>query len=49
MILGVCGWLAEKQGWKEMYIRIAFVVGALLFGVGLTVYIILWIVKLLSK
>lgn len=49
MILGVCGWLAQKQGWNETYIRISFIVGAFFFGIGITVYIILLIVKLLSK
>lgn len=49
MIFGVCGWLAGKTGWKESYIRIGFVVGALVFGVGLTIYLVLLIVKLFSK
>lgn len=49
MILGVCGWLATKLGWNETYIRIGFVVSTLFFGVGLTFYILLWIVKIFSK
>lgn len=49
MILGVSGWLAEKLGWKESHIRIGFVLSVLLAGVGLGLYLILWIVKLLSN
>ncbi|TYA70011.1 PspC domain-containing protein [Seonamhaeicola marinus] len=49
MILGVSDWLATKLGWKASHIRIAFVVSVLLFGFGIGLYIILWIVKLLSK
>ncbi len=49
MIFGVCGWLAEKLGWKESHIRIGFLVGVLVFGVGITMYLVLLIVKLLSK
>jgi len=49
MILGVSGWLGDKLGFKESVIRIAFVVAALCFGVGIGLYLILWIVKLLSK
>lgn len=49
MILGVSGWLSEKLGWKVSTIRIAFVIGILFFGVGLGLYLILWIVKMFSK
>jgi phage shock protein PspC (stress-responsive transcriptional regulator) len=49
MILGVSGWLAKKLGWSESMIRIAFVVSVLFFGVGIGLYLILWVVKLLSK
>lgn len=49
MILGVSGWLGKKLGMKETHVRIAFVVGFLLFGVGLVLYLVLWIVKLLTK
>lgn len=48
MILGVSGWLAPKVGMKAQTIRILFVLGVLLFGVGIGLYLILWIVKLLS-
>jgi len=49
MILGVSGWLSEKLGWDVKLIRIAFVVGVFIFGVGLGLYLILWIVKMFSK
>lgn len=49
MILGVSGWLGGKLGIDETIIRIAFVISVLFFGVGIGIYLILWIVKLLSK
>ncbi len=49
MILGVSGWLGKKIGMKEQTVRILFVVGILFFGVGLGLYLILWIIKLLTK
>jgi len=49
MILGVCEWLSKKLGWDVKMIRIAFVVAVLFFGAGLGLYLILWIVKMLSK
>ena len=49
MILGVSEWLSNKLGWNTTYIRIAFVVGVLFFGIGLGLYLILWLVKMFSK
>ncbi|MFY0689720.1 MAG: PspC domain-containing protein [Cyclobacteriaceae bacterium] len=49
MILGVSDWMSKKLGWDATVIRVGFVVSVLAFGVGLGVYLILWIVKLLSK
>ena len=49
MILGVSEWLSGKLGWNVTTIRIAFVVGVLIFGAGLGLYLILWIVKMFSK
>ncbi|MBI9035411.1 MAG: PspC domain-containing protein [Bacteroidales bacterium] len=49
MILGVAQWLSYKLGWSVLLIRIAFVVGILAFGTGLGLYLILWVVKMLSK
>ncbi|AUC21571.1 hypothetical protein BTO15_05390 [Polaribacter sejongensis] len=49
MILGVSDWLSPKINVEAKYIRIGFVVAFLFAGVGLGLYLILWIVKLLSK
>ena len=49
MILGVSDWLSSKINIDAKLIRIGFVVGVLLAGFGLGLYLILWIVKLLSK
>jgi phage shock protein PspC (stress-responsive transcriptional regulator) len=49
MILGVSEWLSGKLGWKTSHIRIAFVVSVLVFGAGIGLYLILWLVKILSK
>lgn len=49
MILGVSGWLGGKIGQEEQHVRIAFLVSFLLFGFGLALYLILWIVKMVSK
>ncbi|MEQ8238449.1 MAG: PspC domain-containing protein [Cyclobacteriaceae bacterium] len=49
MILGVSGWLGKKIGIKESYVRIAFVISVLFLGVGIGIYLILWVIKLLSK
>ncbi|MBL7472237.1 PspC domain-containing protein [Robertkochia sediminum] len=49
MILGVSQWLSTKLGWDVSIIRVAFVVSVLFFGFGIGLYLILWIVKLLSK
>ncbi len=49
MILGVSEWLGGKLTWNVSYIRIAFVVFTLLFGFGIGLYLILWLVKMFSK
>ena len=49
MILGVSDWLSSKINIDAKFIRIGFVVGVLLAGFGLGLYLILWIVKLLTK
>ena len=49
MILGVSEWLSGNLGWKTSHIRIAFVVSVLLFGAGIGLYLILWLVKIFSK
>ena len=49
MILGVSEWLSSKLGWNTTHVRIAFVVSVLVFGAGIGLYLILWIVKMFSK
>ncbi len=49
MILGVSEWLSGKLGWDVTVIRVAFVLLVLLFGTGIGLYLILWLVKVLSK
>ena len=49
MILGVSEWLSGKLGWKTSHIRIAFVLSVLVFGAGIGLYLILWLVKIFSK
>ena len=49
MILGVSDWLSPKINVEAKYIRIIFLVAALFAGTGVGVYLILWIVKLLSR
>lgn len=49
MILGVSEWVSGKLGWNVTHIRIGFVVSVLLFGFGLGLYLILWLVKVFSK
>ena len=49
MILGVSGWIGQKIGLDETVVRILFVVLFFGFGVGLGLYLILWILKLISK
>ena len=44
MIGGVCGGLGEYFGIDPMLVRIAFVISALVNGLGIMVYIILWII-----
>lgn len=49
MILGVSGWVGEKMGFSEQQVRIAFVISFFLVGVGVGLYLILWLVKIFSK
>ncbi len=49
MILGVSQWLSDKLGWNVTLIRIIFIVLVLFFGTGIGLYLILWLVKILSK
>ncbi|MFY0592819.1 PspC domain-containing protein [Roseivirga sp.] len=49
MILGVSGWLGDKMGFTEQQVRIAFVIAIFAFGVGIGVYLVLWLVKVISN
>lgn len=49
MILGVCEWLSTKTQLSTKNIRILFVLLVLFGGLGLGAYLILWLVKILSK
>jgi phage shock protein PspC (stress-responsive transcriptional regulator) len=49
MILGVSGWLGEKIGLTTEQVRIAFLLSVLLLGAGVGLYLILWLVKIISK
>lgn len=49
MILGVSEWLSGKLGWNVTFVRVAFVVSVLVFGVGIGLYLILWLVKMFSN
>lgn len=44
MIAGVCGGLAAYLGIDPVLVRLAFVVLLLASGIGLAIYVILWIV-----
>jgi phage shock protein PspC (stress-responsive transcriptional regulator) len=44
MIAGVCAGLAEQFGISVTILRLAFVLGMLIGGPGLIVYIVLWVV-----
>jgi phage shock protein PspC (stress-responsive transcriptional regulator) len=49
MILGVCEWLSRKSQFSAKNIRIFFVLAVLFAGLGIGFYLILWLVKVLSK
>jgi len=49
MILGVCEWLSTKTQFSAKNIRILFVLLVLFGGLGVGAYLILWLVKVLSK
>jgi phage shock protein PspC (stress-responsive transcriptional regulator) len=49
MILGIPEWLSPKINVETKYIRIDFALSVLFAGFGLRLYLILWIIKLLTK
>ena len=44
MLAGVCAGLAEQFGISVTILRLAFVLGTLIGGPGLIIYIVLWVV-----
>lgn len=44
IVAGVCGGLADYYKMDISQIRIAFVMGFIFFGVGLLVYLVLWLI-----
>ena len=42
LVAGVAGGLADRLGTSASYVRAAFVVGAVLWGIGVVVYVALW-------
>jgi phage shock protein PspC (stress-responsive transcriptional regulator) len=49
MILGVCDWLGNKFNTDPLIFRIIFVIAVLAYGTGIALYLILWIVKAVTK
>jgi len=49
MILGVSEWLGGKLDVKTEHVRIAFLLSALFVGAGVGIYLILWLIKVISK
>ena len=41
---GVCGGIAEYYGWDPTLVRLGWVLLSLIWGAGLLLYIILWII-----
>jgi phage shock protein PspC (stress-responsive transcriptional regulator) len=44
MIAGVCAGLAEEFGISVTVVRLAFVLGTLASGMGIVIYLVLWVV-----
>lgn len=49
MILDVSSWLGNKLGIEEKHVRLLFLIAFLFYGVGLGVYIALWVYKVISR
>ncbi|MEN8136895.1 MAG: PspC domain-containing protein [Bacteroidota bacterium] len=49
MILGVCDWLGSKFNVDPLIFRIIFAVLVLAYGTGVVLYLILWVVKAITK
>ena len=44
MLAGVCAGLAEEFGVSVTIVRLAFVLGTLVSGMGIIIYLVLWVV-----
>ena len=44
MVAGVCAGLAEEFGISVTIARLAFVLGTLVSGMGVVIYLVLWVV-----
>ena len=49
VIAGVCSGVANSLGLQPTIVRLAFVLGFLLWGIGPLAYIILWLVLAISE
>ena len=49
IIFGVSSWIANKLNTDASLIRIAFIIGVFVFGTGIGIYLLLWIVKILEE
>jgi phage shock protein PspC (stress-responsive transcriptional regulator) len=49
MIAGVCAGIAAYMGWEALWVRLAFVLFTLFNGVGIVLYIILWVIVPAAK
>lgn len=41
---GVCGGIAEHYGWDPTLVRLGWIVLSLIWGVGILLYIIAWLI-----
>ena len=49
IIFGVCAWLAQKFDIDATLVRIGFVLFGFFVGSGILLYLVLWVVKILSE
>lgn len=49
IIFGVCAWLGQKFDIDVTLIRIGFVIFGFFIGSGIMLYLVLWLVKILSE
>lgn len=49
IIFGVAYWLAQKFGMDPTIVRIGFIILTLFVGGGILLYLILWVLKIMSE